>query len=96
MSSKDRAQDRQKRFHAHGLLQNGFRLARRKRNGRVTCDYDDWNALFLQSINQAVGPLAVSQIDIDNGDVGSALGKKSFGVSDAGSWAGDIRSQYPK
>jgi len=52
--------------------------------------------LFLQSINQAVGPLAVSQIDIDNSYVGSALGKKSFGVSDAGSWAGDIRTQYPK
>ena len=41
--------------------------------------------MFVQPINQVVCALAVSQIDIDNGDdVGSALGNKTLGSAAVG------------
>ncbi len=49
-----------------------------------------------RSINQAVGPLAVSQIDVDDGYIGSALGNQALGVRYGGSRTGYIRSQYTK
>ncbi len=83
-------------FHADGFLQNGFGLSGREGNGRVTCDDDDWNALFVQSINQAVGPLAVSQIDVDDGYVRSALGNEALGIRYGGGRTGYICSQCTK
>ena len=82
------------------MLTGFCRMASTFPGGRETCrvtrDDDDWNALFLQSINQAVGPLAVSQIDVNDGYVGSALGKQTLGVRYGGSRTGYIRSQYAK
>ena len=50
----------------------------------------------MQPINQVVGPLAVSQIDVDDGYVGSALGNQALGVRYGGSRTGYIRSQCAK
>ena len=48
--------------------------------------------MFVQAINKAVGPLAVSQIDVDDGYIGNVLGNQALGVRDGGSRTGYIRS----
>ena len=96
LPSDNRAQNLQELFHANGFLQNSLDISGRERNCRVARDDDDRNALFLQPINQGVGPLAVSQIDIDDGYVGSALGNQKFGIRYGGCWTGYIRSHCAK
>ena len=63
---------------------------------RVARYDDDWNSLFLQPINQGVCPLAVPQIDVYDGYVGSALGNQSLGIRYGGSRTGHVRSQCTK
>ena len=50
----------------------------------------------MQTINQVVGPLAVPQIDVDEGYIGSVLRNQALGVRYGGSRTGYIRSQYAK
>ena len=71
-------------------------MSGRQGNCRVARDDDDRNSLLLQPFNQGVGPLAVSQIDVDNGYVGSALGNQKFGIRYGGGWTGNVRSQCAK
>ena len=96
LPSDDRPQDRQELLHADGFLQDSLDLSGRQGNFRVARDDDDWNSLLLQPINQGVGSLAVSQIDVDDGYVGSALGNQKFGIRYGGSWTGYVRSQCAK
>ena len=51
---------------------------------------------MLQPINQGVRALAVSQIDVDDSYVGSALGNQTFGIRYGGSWTGYVCSQCAK
>jgi len=50
----------------------------------------------VQTINQVVGSLAVSQIDVDDRYIGGVLRNQALGVRYGGSRAGYIRSQYAK
>jgi hypothetical protein len=52
--------------------------------------------LFVQPINQVVCALAVSQVDVDDSHVGSALGNQSLCVHYCGSRTSHIRSQCAK
>ena len=68
-----------------------------KQGNRCIARYDDdGNLLLLQPINQGVRALAVSQIDVDDSYVGSALGNQTFGIRYGGSWTGYVCSQCAK
>jgi len=46
----------------------------------------------MQLIDQAIGLLTISQIDIHQGDIGSALTDKAQGVGRGCGWTGNIGS----
>ena len=92
-SSNDRAQDRQKPFHADRLLQNGLDRSRLYGSGCVSRYDDNRDAFFLKSIEQGIGLLAIPQVDVYDRHVGLALGDQALGVSYGGSRARHIRSQ---
>jgi hypothetical protein len=50
----------------------------------------------MQPIDQAVGPLAFSEIHVDDGYIRGALGNQALGVRRGRGWSGHVSSQYMK
>jgi hypothetical protein len=93
VQSQGGAQGREKLRLDDRLLQDGGGLSGRQRKNGVAGDHDDADALFIQAIDQPVGQLAASKIEIDEGDVDSVLGNQALGLSGCGDGSGHVRSQ---
>src|SRR5437016_975751 len=50
----------------------------------------------MQPIDQVVGPLAFSEIEVDDGYIRGALGNQVLSVRRSRCWSGYVRSQYTK
>ena len=50
----------------------------------------------MQSIDQAIGPLAPSEIEVDKGYVGGMIGDQALGLGRGRDWSVHIRSPGPK
>ena len=58
--------------------------------------HDYANALIMQPIDEAVGPLATSEIEVDKGYVGSVLGDQALSLGRGRDRSDHIRSQGSK
>ena len=72
------------------FLQDGGGLPNRWRDIGVAGYHDNTDTLIMQLIDQAIGLLTVSQIDIHQGHVGSALGNHPPGLGRGRGWAGNV------
>jgi len=63
-----------------GFCRMAATFFRRHRKNGVAGGHDDGHALIMQSVDQAVGPFVVAQIEVDEGDVGHALGDQALGL----------------
>jgi hypothetical protein len=90
------AQTREKLRLADWFLQDGRDLPRCQRKSRVAGSHDDPDPLIMQSIDQAIGPLAPSEIEVDEGYVGGMIGDQSLGLGRGRDGSVHIRSPGPK
>jgi hypothetical protein len=63
---------------------------------RITGDHDNTDALSMQAIDQAVGPLAPSETDVDDGYVWRVIGEQALGVGRGRGRPGHVRSHHLK
>jgi len=74
------------------FLQDSRCLPSRWRDIGVARYYDNTDTLIMQLIDQAIGLLTVSQVDVHQGNVGGALANQAHGVSRGCGWSGNIGS----
>src|SRR5215510_11442535 len=90
------AQGLEKMRLVNGLFQDSRGSYLSERRNCISGRDDDADALIMQPIDQAVGPLASSKMDIDERCIGGMLGDQPLGLDRSRGGSSDGRSQSLK
>ena len=89
----ERTQAREELCFAEGFLQDGRGLHQWQFSHPQAGDHNDGDILIMQPSDQAVGQLAPSEMEVDEGYVRRMLGEQAFGLGRSRGWSGHLRSQ---
>src|SRR5215475_12509183 len=87
---RSRTYAREQKVLSHWLLQDGGDLPVRWRDIGIAGYHDNTDALVMQPIDQAIGLLTVSQIDVHQRHIEGALGQEAQGVRRGRDWSDNI------